>query len=92
MIFDGSFLYHRVNDLIKNYNATDEIIAAHLKALLSAMLPYQPFLFYLLSKDVGELLIQARKSRGQAPATETQIAFKIERKYRQMEILELLPI
>ncbi len=91
-IFDGSFLYHRANDLIQNYDATDETIAAHLKALLSAMLPYQPFLFYLSSKDVGKRLIQARKSRGQAPATEVQIAFEVERKKRQMQILELLPI
>lgn len=77
---------------MQNYNATDEMIAAHLKALLSAMIPYNPLLFYLSSKDVSARLIQARKSRGQAPATETQIAFEVERKYRQMQVLRLLPI
>lgn len=63
VIFDGSFLFHRAN----------EMIAAHLKALLSAMIPYNPLLFYLSSKDVGARLIQARESRGQATATEAQI-------------------
>ena len=92
MIFDGSFLFHRVNDLIQNYNATDEMIAAHLVALLSAMSPYNPLLLYLTSKDVGERLIQAWKSRGQATATEARIVFEVERKKRQMQVLQLLPI
>ena len=92
VIFDGSFLFHRANDLIQNYNATNEMIAAHLKALLSAMSPYKPNLFYLSSKDVGERLIQARESRGQATATEAQIAFEVERKVRQIQVLNLLPI
>lgn len=92
VIFDGSFLFHRANDLIQNYNATNEMIAAHLKALLSVIAPYNPLLFYLSEKDVGARLIQARKSRGQTTATDTQIAFEVERKSRQMQILELLPI
>ena len=91
-IFDGSFLFHRANDLIQNYNATAEMIAAHLKALLSVMALYNPLLFYLSAKDVGARLIQARKSRGQATATDTQIAFEVERKSQQMQILELLPL
>ena len=91
-IFDGSFLFHRANDLIQNYNATAEMIAAHLKALLSAMAPYNPLLFYLSAKDVGARLIQARKSRGQATATDTQIVFEVERKSQQIKILELLPL
>ncbi|MHB8072826.1 hypothetical protein [Desulfosporosinus fructosivorans] len=56
------------------------------------MASYNPLLFYLSSKDVGARLIQARKSRGQATATDTQIAFEVERKSRQTQILELLPI
>jgi len=92
VIFDGSFLFHRANDLIQNYDATDEMIAAHLKALLSAMAPYNPLLLYLSSRDVGARLIQARKGRGQATATDAQIASEVERKSRQMQILELLPI
>lgn len=91
-IFDGSFLYHRANDLIQNYNATDEMIAAHLKSLLSAMVPYNPLLFYLSSKDVGVRLIRARESRGQAAATDAQFDFEVERKSRQMKVLKLLPI
>ncbi|MEN6315321.1 MAG: hypothetical protein ABFD25_13880 [Clostridiaceae bacterium] len=92
VIFDGSFLFHRANDLIQNYNATNVMIAAHLKALLSAMIPYNPLLFYLSSKDVGARLIQARESRGQATTSEAQIAFEVERKIRQIQVLNLLPI
>ena len=92
VIVDGSFLYHRANDLIQNYNATDEMIAAHLKTLLSAMLPYTPLLFYLSSNDVGAQLIRARESRGQATATKAQIAFETVRKNRQTQVLKLLPI
>ncbi|MEI6579919.1 MAG: hypothetical protein WCN92_10730 [Eubacteriales bacterium] len=91
-IFDGSFLYHRANDLIDNYNPTNEMIADHLKSLLSAMLPCRPMLFYLSSVEVGERLIKAHESRGQGPAEKARIAFEVERKNRQMKILELLPI
>lgn len=91
-IFDGSFLYHRTNDLIQNYNATVEMIAAHLKALLSAMSPYKPLIFYLSSKDVGAQIIQARESRGQTTATDAQINFEVERKRRQVQVLRLLPV
>lgn len=91
-IFDGSFLYHRTNDLIQNYDATDEMIAVHLKALLSAMSPYKPLVFYLSSKDVRAQLIQARESRGQATATDAQIDFEVERKSRQIQVLKLLPV
>ncbi|HBP38732.1 MAG TPA: hypothetical protein DD640_08330 [Clostridiales bacterium] len=92
VIFDGGFLFHRANDLIQNYQATDETIARHLIALLSAMSPHSPILFYLSAKDVGARLIQARESRGQTPATEVQIAFELERKHRQMQILNILPV
>jgi len=39
-IFDGPFLYHRINDLTRNYGADDDQIVAHLIALLTAMLPH----------------------------------------------------
>ncbi|ACV61561.1 hypothetical protein Dtox_0642 [Desulfofarcimen acetoxidans DSM 771] len=92
MIFDGSFLYHRANDLIQNYNATNGMIASHLTSLLAVMSPYGPLLYYLSSEDVGERLAKARESRGQTLATAERIAFEEERKNRQMQILGILPI
>ncbi|MCL2812245.1 MAG: hypothetical protein FWD25_10225 [Clostridia bacterium] len=92
VIFDGSFLYHRMNDLVHNYNARNKSIAAFLISLLSAMQPHEPLLFYLFSNDVVVRLIQARKSRRQTPATEARILFEVEKHKRQMQILELLPI
>ncbi len=92
-IFDGSLIYHRANDLIHNNSASDEEIAAHISDLLSVMIPqHQPLLFYLSSDNVGERLVQARKSRGQAAADEARIASETERKNRQLRILRLLPI
>lgn len=72
-IFDGSFGYHRMNDLMNNYGASDDQIVEHLNALLSVMLPHRPYLFYLSAQDVGQRLTEARKARGEAPATAERI-------------------
>lgn len=91
-IFDGCFLYHRINDLTHNYGADDYQIVAHLNALLAAMLPHKPYLFYLSAQDVGEKLRAARKARGQDPPTAERIAIEVERKRRHLAVLERLPI
>ena len=91
-IFDGCFLYHRINDLMNNYGASDDQIVAHLNALLSAMLPYKPYLFYLSAQDVGERLTEARKARAQVPVTAERTAFETNRKQRQQVVLEQIPI
>ncbi len=91
-IFDGCFLYHRINDLTHNYGADDDQIVAHLNALLTAMLPHKPYLFYLSAPDVGERLRSARKARGQDPPTAERIATEVERKRRQLAVLERIPI
>jgi hypothetical protein len=91
-IFDGCFLYHRANDLIMNYTASNEMVAAHLNSLLSVIAPYRPLLFYFSSEDVGKRLIEARLSRRQSEATEARIKYEEERKRRQMQILRLLSI
>lgn len=92
VIFDGSFLYHRANDLTVNYNSAEDIIAAHLEALLASMSPHSPLIFYLSSEDVGRRLIEARISRGQEAATEERLAFEAARKHSQLKILKMLPI
>lgn len=91
-IFDGCFLYHRINDLINNYSANDDQITTHLNALLSAMLPHRPYLFYLYAQDVGKRLTEARKARAQAPAAAERIVAETRMKQRQLVILEQIPI
>ena len=91
-IFDGCFLYHRINDLVANYGANDEQIVTHLNALLSAMYPHKPYLFYLSAQDVDERLTEARKARGQTPAPVERIATETGRKQRQLVILQQLPV
>jgi hypothetical protein len=92
IIFDGGFLYHRSNDLMRDYGADNETIASHLNSLLNAMCPYNPLIFYLSTDDVGKRFVLARESRGDPPATEQRITQELNRKVRQLQILELLPI
>lgn len=91
-IFDGCFLYHRMNDLMNNYGASDDQIVEHLNALLSVMLPHRPYLFYLSAQDVGQRLTEARKARGEAPVTPERLAAVTERRQRQQAVMEQLPI
>lgn len=91
-IFDGCLLYHRINDLADNYGASDDQILAHLNALLSAMYPHKPYLFYLSVQDVAARLTEARKARGQAPAPAERIATETGRQQRQLMILRQLPV
>jgi len=91
-IFDGCFLYHRMNDLVNNYGANDDQIIMHLNALLAAMLPHKPYLFYLSAQDVSERLTEARKARAQAPASAECIATEINRNQRQQVVLKQIPV
>ena len=36
-VFDGSLLHHPLNDMIRNYNASKEQAAAHVKMLLNCL-------------------------------------------------------
>jgi hypothetical protein len=91
-IFDGCLLYHRINDLVSNYDASDQQIIEHLNALLSVIFPHRSYLFYLSAQDVGQRLMEVRKARGDAPVTPERIAVETSRKRRQQAVLEQLPI
>jgi len=92
MIIDGTLLHHQINDLIREYSASDEIIANHLASLLHIILPLNPILFYLSSNNVQQRLIQARKSRNQSAPTTERIKFWENRKRVDLYVLEELPI
>lgn len=92
LVFDGSFLHHQVNDLIRNYDASEDQIAAHLNALLRTIESQNPVVFYLSTQDVGRRLTKARQSRGQTPPTYEQIVFWQKRKQLDLSVLERLPV
>jgi len=91
VIADGSFLHHQINDLIRNYNASEDDIFNHLTKLLRTVQPLNPIVFYLSSQNVGERLTKARDSRSQTAPNEDMIAFWKKRKDLDLSILSRLP-
>jgi hypothetical protein len=92
LIFDGSLLHHQVNDLIRNYNATEDQIAAYLSVLIRTIESLNPMVFYLSTQDVCSQLTKARQSRGQTPPAYEQIVFWQKRKQMDLSLLERLPV
>ena len=92
LILDGTLLHHQINDLIREYGASDEIITSYLSNLLQLIQRFSPTIFYLSSGNVGQRLAQARKSRGASIPTEEKIAFWENRKRVALYVLDRLPI
>jgi len=92
MIIDGGLLHHQINDLIREYSASDIVIADYLSNLLTIIQPLNPILFYFSSDNVGKRLIQARISRKQSAPTIDKIKFWENRKRVDLFVLERLPI
>ena len=92
MIIDGTLLHHKINDLIREYSASDEAIANYLSNLVTIIKPLNPILFYFSSDNVSERLIQARISRKQSTPTIDRIDFWENRKRVDLFVLERLPI
>ena len=90
VILDGTLLHHQINDLLREYNASDEIIAKHLSNLLNVIRHLNPIIFYLSASDVGQRLAQARKSRKQSVPTDEQITFWTNRKRVDLYVLDKL--
>jgi len=92
MIVDGTLLHHQINDLIREYSASDEVIANYISNLLNTILQLNPIIFYLSSDNVGHRLVHARRSRSQSAPTEERIRFWENRKRVDLYVLEKLPI
>ena len=90
LILDGTLFHHQINDLIREYDAADEVIANHILKLLEMIQQANPIVFYLFSNDVGKSLIQARISRKQSLPAEERIAYWENRKRVDLYVLERL--
>ena len=91
-ILDGTLFHHQINDLIREYNAPDDIVLSHLSGLLCVIQQFKPIIFYLSASDVARRLRQARESRKQPPATAERIAFWENRKRVDLYVLERLSV
>ncbi len=91
-VFDGAFLHHPINDLLRNYAASDEQLLKHMKTILQMITLLNPVVYYLSSDNVEERLKKARQSRGQNTATTDQIYFWENRKRCDLLMLENLPM
>ena len=88
ILFDGSLLHHPLNDLIRNYGATREQVAAHVAMLLGCLKHGRATVFYLSTGDVAGQLRLARRNRGQTPPNPKTIAFWERRKELDRYVLE----
>jgi len=92
VILDGSLLHHQINDLLRNYNVSEDEIVSHLSELLKVVQPFNPVAFYLSSQDVRDRLTKARESRGQTIPTEEQINYWQNRKNIDLRVLNRLSV
>ncbi|MEA4823868.1 MAG: hypothetical protein VB111_07140 [Clostridiaceae bacterium] len=92
VILDGSFLHHQINDLIRNYNATEDDIVRHLAELLRSVRSLNPVVFYLSSQEVGDRLRKAQDSRGKSEPTKKEITFWEKRKDMDLRVLNELSV
>ena len=92
IIFDASLVSHMTNDLIRNYNASEDEMVKHLEILLQIISHLNPIVFYLSSENICERLIKARQNRGQTPPSIEQIRFWGRRKQIDLPILSRLSV
>ena len=92
LILDGTLLHHQINDLIREYKASDEVIANHFLQLMCVIKPLKPIIIYLSSEDIGYCLLQASISRKQPIPTDAKIAFWEDRKRVDLYVLERLSV
>jgi hypothetical protein len=92
IIFDGALIYHPINDMLRNYNAPVEAMAAHLEKLLGEIKALHPIVFYLNPASVRDSLCHARKTRNERPATEAEIAHWESRNHMYQTVLAMLSI
>ena len=92
LILDGTLFHHQINDLLREYNAPDDVITNHLTNLVYIIQQFKPLVFYLSSNNVGQCLRQARKSRNQSVPTDEKIAYWENRKRVDLYVLDRLSV
>lgn len=75
IIFDGSLLHHPLNDMIRNYNASEESAHNHIQKLLTSLGGIDYAVYYLQTGDIAKQLTTAHLNRGQQPPDEAEISF-----------------
>ena len=86
-LFDGSLLHHPLNDLLRNYRAAPDAMAAHVRHLLGALGGALWQVFYLRTNFLPGQLARAHRDRGQEPPTDGELAFWRERAARDRYVL-----
>lgn len=90
LIFDGSLIHHPVNDMIRNYDVSQEQAKHHVKMLLDILKNRRTYLFYMETDDLPAYLERAHKERGQKKPTEEEIAFWKKRYEYDLAVLSEL--
>ncbi len=88
LIFDGSFLHHPINDMMRNYQASNAQAAAHVSALLRTLGGVEWQLVYLYTEDIGVQLARAHRDRNQNAPAQDEIAFWQERYRKDKYVLQ----
>ena len=91
-VFDASLVSHMTNDLLRNYNASENELIEHLDILLRIINHLNPAVFYLSSENVRERLEKARHTRGQPPLDEEKVKFWEKRKQMDLSVLPKLSV
>lgn len=92
LIFDGSLFHHPINDMMRNYQVSNDQAAYHVNTLIEAIRNLNPLVCYLMSENVSEQLKKARVSRNQLAATTEQIKFWEERKNMDFAVMQQITI
>lgn len=87
-IFDGSLLHHPLNDMIRNYHASKEQTAAHVRAISASLTMAVYDVFYLFTENIANQLRLAYHNRRQAPPDTTDISFWKTRGEYDLYVLE----
>lgn len=92
LLFDGSLLYHPINDMMQNYNASCDQITDHINSLIDVVNPLDPMVVYLSADPVSERLRKARVCRHEALPPAEQIGFWEARQQMDLSVMHQLPI
>lgn len=92
LLFDGSLLFHPLNDMMRNYDITPEQAAVHVNTLIKTIETFSAQILYLSSGNVAERLQRARISRNESPPSEEQIQFWLKRKHMDLSVIQNLLI
>ena len=92
VVMDGSLMHHQINDLMCNYDASEDDMVWHLAELIQTVRSLNPIVFYLSSQNADNQLVKAWKSRGKAEPTAEMIAFWLNRKETDLRVLNRLVV